>query len=85
MNFTIQTEPGSSVTVDGLEIPLGKYGLANHSILLDRSQMAAFQDQQGNGAFYYNGEANLFTVNSSRKKKPRPNPRGRPGGTRLRA
>ena len=65
VNFTIQTEPGSSVTVDGLEIPLGKYGLANHSILLDRSQMAAFQDQQGNGAFYYNGEANLFTVNSS--------------------
>ena len=65
INFTIQTEPGSVVTVDGLEIVVEKGGFANHSIILDTSQPGIHQGPNGSEFFYYNSVQNVFTVNST--------------------
>jgi len=65
INLTIQTEPGSRVTIDGLEINLNKSGIANHSIQLEKSQSGYHPEQPGDGVFYYHGEDNVFTINSS--------------------
>ena len=65
LEISIQTEPGASLTFDGTILTTNEFGIANHTLELDESQMGVSPEAQGGNTFYYNSDSNVFTIESS--------------------
>ena len=63
--FSVQTEPGSNLSINNQSVELNSSGFANLTLSLEKSQMGFYVGPDESQVFYYNPESNVFTIKST--------------------